>query len=569
MRASELLIPTLRETPAEAEVVSHQLMLRAGLIRRAAAGVYTYLPLGYRVIKKIMNIVREEMDAAGGQEIMMPIIQPAELWQETGRWSVYGEEMFRLKDRHGREFCLGPTHEEIVTALVRAEVSSYRQLPLLLYQIQNKYRDEKRPRFGLMRGREFIMKDLYSFDRDEEGMEISYDKMFEAYCNIFRRCGLKFRPVLADTGAIGGNKSHEFMVLAEAGEAEVAYCVQCEYAANVEKAECFPEQQEGDVPVQEKELVSTPGMRSIEEVSSFLAVEPRQTIKTLFYLADDRLICTLIRGDRQVNEIKLGNFIGANQLTLAPEEEVNRRLGLTVGSLGPVGLQDVEIIADQEVVLMRSAVAGANREGYHWKNIVPSRDFSWKSAVDLRMVEKGEPCPVCQSPLELARGIEVGQVFQLGTKYSKALGTVYLDENGQEKLAVMGCYGIGVSRTMAASIEQNNDEHGIIWPVAIAPAHVVVVPVSNKQPRQMELAGEIYQALLDAGIEVVFDDRDERAGVKFNDADLIGYPLRITVGNRSVDAGTVDLKIRTSGEERTVPMVSVTTAVCQILQEIP
>ncbi|MHB1126586.1 MAG: proline--tRNA ligase [Bacillota bacterium] len=568
MRASELLIPTLRETPAEAEVISHQLMLRAGLIRKAAAGIYTYLPLGYRVIKKIMNIIREEMDQAGGQEIMLPIIQPAELWLETGRWAIYGEEMFRLKDRHGRDFCLGPTHEEIVTALVRSEVSSYRQLPLLLYQIQNKYRDEKRPRFGLMRGREFIMKDLYSFDRDEEGMQASYDKMFAAYSNIFRRCGLKFRAVLADTGAIGGNKSHEFMVLAEAGEAEVVYCEQCEYAANVEEAVCFPDPRTSDITVPEKELVFTPGMRSIEEVSKFLNIDPGQTIKTLFYLADARLVCILLRGDRQANEIKLRNFTGASELILAPEEEVTRQLALPVGYLGPVGLTNVDIFVDQEITFMSSAVTGANRDGYHWTNIVPARDFSWGAVGDLRMVEQGEPCPLCRSPLELVRGIEVGQVFQLGTKYSKTLGTGYLDENGQEKHAVMGCYGIGVSRTMAASIEQNNDGHGIIWPVAIAPAHAVVVPVSNKNPRQMELAGEIYRALLEAGIEVIYDDRDERAGVKFNDADLIGYPLRITVGNRTVDAGTVDVKIRASGEERTIPIEGVAGAVFQMLEEM-
>ncbi|GAW94311.1 proline--tRNA ligase [Calderihabitans maritimus] len=567
MRVSQLLAPTLREDPAEAEVVSHRLMLRAGFIRKAAAGVYTYLPLGYRVLQKIMNIIREEMNKAGGQELLLPIIQPAELWQQTGRWDVYGEEMFRLNDRHGRAFCLGPTHEEIITDLVKNEINSYKQLPLLLYQIQNKYRDEKRPRFGLMRGREFIMKDLYSFDKDEEGMKISYQKMYDAYSNVFRRCGLEFRAVEADPGAIGGGTSHEFMVLADSGEAVVVYCEKCDYAANREKACAKPDIYEKE-EMQPLELVHTPEVRTIEEVAGFLQLSPKRLIKTLFYEADDRLICALIRGDREINEIKLKNTVGCLHLKLAADERVAAVVGAETGFVGPVGLEGIDIYADPEVAEMSNAVAGANKNGYHYLNVNPGRDFKVDMVVDLRLVQEGDSCPGCGTPLHATKGIEVGQVFQLGTKYSEAIGAKYHDEHGEERLMVMGCYGIGVSRTMAAAIEQNHDKDGIIWPVAIAPFHVVVIPVSTKEEEQVQVAEQLYQELLDAGIEVVIDDRADRAGVKFKDADLIGYPLRLTVGKRTIEEGTVDIKVRRTGEEMAVPVARVTETVRQLLQEL-
>lgn len=549
MRVSQMLIPTLRETPAEAEVVSHQLMVRAGFIRKAAAGVYTFLPLAWRVVRKIEQIVREEMNRMGGQEIMMPIIQPAELWQESGRWDVYGPELFRLKDRHGRDFCLGPTHEEIITDLVRGEVSSYKQLPLLLYQMQNKYRDERRPRFGLMRGREFIMKDLYSFDRDEEGLDVSYKKMYEAYNNIFRRCGLVFRPVEADSGAIGGNDTHEFMVLAESGEATVVYCPAepCGYAANVERAVSPPELpavQESPGPLQE---VSTPGQKTVEQVTKGLGIGPEKIIKTILYQTEKGMAAALVRGDREVNEIKLQKVLDVLRLEIAGPEAVEGLTGAAVGFAGPVGLKDIPIVADQEVEAMSNAVCGANKTGAHLMGVNPGRDFQWQKCADIRLVKRGYACPNCGSPMEEARGIEVGQVFKLGTKYSKVLGADYLDEKGESHPIVMGCYGVGVTRTMAAAIEQNHDKDGILWPVSIAPFHVVVIPVSNKDSRQVETAERIYGGLVEAGVEAVIDDRNERPGVKFKDADLVGYPLRITVG-KSLAEGKVELRHRRDGE---------------------
>ncbi|GBF32669.1 prolyl-tRNA synthetase [Desulfocucumis palustris] len=549
MRVSQMLIPTLRETPAEAEVVSHQLMVRAGFIRKAAAGVYTFLPLAWRVVRKIEQIVREEMNRMGGQEIMMPIIQPAELWQESGRWDVYGPELFRLKDRHGRDFCLGPTHEEIITDLVRGEVSSYKQLPLLLYQMQNKYRDERRPRFGLMRGREFIMKDLYSFDRDEEGLDVSYKKMYEAYNNIFRRCGLVFRPVEADSGAIGGNDTHEFMVLAESGEATVVYCPAepCGYAANVERAVSPPELpavQESPGPLQE---VVTPGQKTVEQVTKGLGIGPERIIKTILYQTEKGMAAALVRGDREVNEIKLQKVLDVLRLEIAGPEAVEGLTGAAVGFAGPVGLKDIPIVADQEVEAMSNAVCGANKTGAHLMGVNPGRDFQWQKCADIRLVKRGCACPNCGSPMEEARGIEVGQVFKLGTKYSKVLGADYLDEKGESHPIVMGCYGVGVTRTMAAAIEQNHDKDGILWPVSIAPFHVVVIPVSNKDSRQVETAERIYGELVEAGVEAVIDDRNERPGVKFKDADLVGYPLRITVG-KSLAEGKVELRHRRDGE---------------------
>ena len=552
MRVSELLAPTLREAPAEAEVISHILMLRAGMLRKVASGVYTYLPLGYRVLKKVIQIVREEMDNKGGQELMLPIIQPAELWLESGRWNVYGDELFRMKDRHGRDFALGPTHEEIITDLVRGEVRSYKQLPQLLYQIQNKYRDERRPRFGLMRGREFVMKDLYSFDKDEAGLDESYRKMYEAYTRIFARCGLQFRSVEADPGAIGGSSTHEFMVMADSGEAAIVYCDSCNYAANVEKAEAVPEQLSGDGEMLSLDEVSTPGAKTIEDVSAFLKIAGHNLIKTIVYQTEEETVIALVRGDREINEIKLQNLLGSLQLFMADERTVKELTGAAPGFAGPVGMKGARIIADREIPLMRNAVTGANKTDAHLVNVNPGRDFIPDVVADIRLVREGEPCPRCEGMLAEARGIEVGQVFKLGTKYSKALGAKFLDENGKEQLMVMGCYGIGVSRTVAAAIEQNHDGDGIIWPMPIAPFQAVVIPVSSKDEGQMGLADSLYNALREQGVETVIDDRNERPGVKFKDADLVGYPLRIVVGSKTVEEGTVEIRHRRSGNVQVV-----------------
>lgn len=547
MLVSQLYAPTLRETPAEAEVVSHQLMLRAGMIRKAAGGVYTYMPLALRVLRKIENIVREEMDAKGSQELLMPIVQPAEMWQETGRWNVYGDEMFRLKDRHNRDFCLGPTHEEMITTLVRSDVRSYRQLPLKLYQIQNKYRDERRPRFGLMRGREFIMKDLYSFDKDEQGLNKTYDQMYEAYTTIFNRCGLTFRAVEADGGAIGGSGTHEFMVIADSGEAAIVYCPSCDYAANVEKAELkailMPEEE-----LEALATVDTPGTKSIEAVTNLLGITADKTIKTLVYNTDKGIVVALVRGDHEVNEIKLQNIVDCLTIELADEKVVTEILGSAPGFIGPVGIKIPILVADTTVMNMYNAVCGANTLDQHYCNVNAKRDFSPNVVADIRLIKENDPCPHCGLPVKTARGIEVGQVFKLYTKYSKALKATYLDENGREQPMVMGCYGIGVSRTMAATIEQNNDEYGIVWPVAIAPYHVVIVPISPKDEAQMSLSNAIYKKLNASGIEAVFDDRNERPGVKFKDADLIGYPLKVTVGPKAINENTIEVKVRRTGE---------------------
>ena len=566
MKVSQMLLPTLREVPAEAEIVSHQLLLRAGLIRKSASGIYTYLPLGLRVLHKIMNIVREEMDRFGGYEILLPIVQPAELWKESNRWAVYGEEMFRLKDRHDRDFCLGPTHEEIITEVIKGDVNSYKQLPMLLYQIQNKYRDEKRPRFGLMRGREFIMKDLYSFDKDFEGLQESYHKMYKAYCNVFKRCGLKFRIVEADSGAIGGNTSHEFVVLASSGEAGVVYCNDCDYASNIESAEAIPETLTGETAFN-KELVDTPNLRSVKEVAGFLKLNPKHFIKSLFYQADDEEVLVLIRGDREVNEIKLQNYLGCLELQMLDAEKVASICQADVGFVGPIGI-DIKTIADKEVPLITNAVVGANKNDCHYKNVHPERDFKIDAVVDLRLVGEGEPCPKCSGRLKSARGIEAGQIFQLGTKYSDALNATYTDESGKEQLIVMGCYGIGVSRTLQAAIEQNHDADGIIWPITIAPAQVVIIPVSTKDEGQVSAANEIYEFCKEAGIEVILDDRDERAGVKFKDADLLGYPIRLTVGKKTVNEGTVDIRLRHSGEEQAVAKGEAIAAIEKLIKNL-
>lgn len=569
MRATNLYAPTLRETPAEAEVRSHQLMLRAGMIRKAAGGLYTYMPLAWRTLKKIMNIVREEMDAAGGQEIAMPIVQPSEIWKETGRWAVYGDEMFRVSDRHGREFCLGPTHEEMVTTLIRDEVRSYKQLPLMLYQIQNKYRDEIRPRFGLMRGREFIMKDLYSFDKDEEGMNKSYKKMYDAYTNVFTRMGLEFRPVEADNGAIGGGHSHEFTVLAEAGESNIAYCSSCDYAASDEKAELKVIKAE---PEEMKELqkVSTPDAHTIEKVAQYLQLPLEKTIKAVAFQSEKgELILAFVRGDHDVNDVKVVNlFEDAIELHMAEDEAITAAGGVA-GFMSPIGIKEgTKVVVDATVMEMYNACAGANEKDAHFINVNPSRDFKNVIVADIRMIKEGDACPHCGAPVKMTRGIEAGQVFTLGTKYSKSLHATFLDENGKEKLLVMGCYGIGVSRTMAAAIEQNNDENGIIWPRAIAPFEVVVVPVNAKDEAQLSLAEEIYNGLKANGADALLDDRKDRAGVKFKDADLIGYPLRITVGPKAVNEDTVELKIRRNGETVTCSKTETAAKALELLKNL-
>ena len=554
MRVSKLYAPTLREVPAEAEVVSHQLMLRAGFMRKAAGGIYTYLPLAWRVLKRIERIVREEMDAKGSQELLMPIVQPAEIWQESGRWDVYGAEMFRLQDRHNRCFCLGPTHEEMVTTLIRGDVRSYRQLPLSVYQIQNKYRDERRPRFGLMRGREFIMKDAYSFDRDEAGLDKSYQDMYDAYTNIFTRCGLNFRPVEADSGAIGGSGSHEFMVIADSGEAEIVFCTSCDYAANVEKAELFPLEAQEEAMLTKEEVV-TPDCKTIADVCAYLKLPVDHSVKAVAYNSEKGLILCFVRGDHEVNEIKVINTCGVIDLEMATEEQL-AAAGTVGGYMGPVGIDNkkVIVVVDATVMKMHNVCCGANKEGFHFINVNPDRDFTPTYVADIRLIQEGDPCPHCGGEVSKARGIEVGQVFKLFTKYSSALKATYLDENGKEQPMVMGCYGVGVSRTMAAAIEQNYDDNGIIWPIEIAPYHVLVVPVNTKDEASAAKAEEIYMQLKKVGLETVIDDRNERPGVKFKDADLIGYPLRVVVGPKTLTEGKLEVKIRKTGEIRYLPL---------------
>lgn len=556
MKVSKMYAPTLREVPSEAEIASHQLLLRAGFMRKTANGMYTYLPLAWRVIKKIEAIIREEMDKKNSQEIMMPIMQPAEIWQESGRWGAYGAEMIRLKDRHGHEYCLGPTHEEMVTTVVKNDVRSYRQLPLNLYQIQDKFRDERRPRFGLMRSRDFIMQDAYSFDRDEAGLDVSYNDMYEAYSNIFNRCGLKYRTVEADSGAIGGNCSHEFMVLAESGEAEIVYCPECEYAADVEKAELhtIKAEKEEALPL---EKVATPSCKTIEEVCNYLHLPVDHSVKAVAFQSEKGLILCFVRGDHEVNEIKVVNTVGVNEVEMA-DPELLAKAGTVGGYMGPVGLdpEKVILVIDQSVMELSNVCCGANEEGYHFINANPSRDFKPTYVADIRLMAEGDPCPHCGTAVKKARGIEVGQVFKLFTKYSKAMNANFLDENGKEIPMVMGCYGIGVGRTMAAAVEQNNDKDGMIWPVSIAPYHVLVVPVNVKDEASTAKAEEIYQELQQAGVEVVIDDRKDRPGVKFKDADLIGYPLRVVVGPKTLTTGELEVKVRRTGEVKMLPLAS-------------
>ena len=554
MLASKLYSPTLRELPSDAVVMSHKYMLKAGMMRKIANGTYAYLPLAFRSIQKIENIIRTEINKTGAQEILMPIIQPAEIWQATGRWNVYGEEMFKLKDRHGRDYCLAPTHEEMVTTLIQMDTNSYKKLPVSVYQIQNKYRDEKRPRFGLMRSREFIMKDGYTFDADEEGMNKQYELMYDAYTRIFTRCGLKFRPVIADSGAIGGNASHEFEVLADSGEADIVYCKDCDFAANIEAVK--PNTLTSDVKNdKEKEIVQTTGQHTIEKVCNYLHLPVKSSVKAVVYKLDDTVVLAMVRGDHEVNEVRLQSIYNAINVDMASDEDL-KACGLTAGYISPIGLKTSEhfdIICDASVMEMQDACCGANVKDEHYIHVNPARDFGNVKVDTIRQIDAGDVCPHCGGKIVLTKGIEVGQVFKLGTKYSEKLDATFLDNNGKSRPMFMGCYGIGVTRTVAASIEQNHDENGIIWPVAIAPYEVVIVPANNKSEDVMKAAEGLYNALESSQDEIVFDDRAERAGIKFKDADLIGYPLRVTIGKKWQESGCVEIKLRRTGEVFEVP----------------
>lgn len=547
MRMSKLLMPTLREVPSEAEITSHKLMLRAAMIRKLAAGVYSYLPLGLRSKSKVEQIVREEMERAGAQELLMSALLPAEAYQASGRWEVFGPNMFKLKDRNDRDFCLGPTHEEIFTQAVIDCVRSYKEYPMTLYQIQTKYRDESRPRFGLMRTREFVMKDAYSFDLNEEGLDESYKKMYDAYCRIFKRMGLDFTIVDADSGAMGGSGSQEFMVKSEVGEDGIAYCDECGYAANYEKCECIPQevpQIEGEFDM---EKVHTPKAHTIDELVEFLGMSAHNFAKTIIYKADDKYVAAMVRGDREVNEVKLKNLVGCiDDLELAEPYMVRELTHAEVGFAGPVGLE-IPVYADKEVAMMKNFVIGANETDMHYKNVNINKDFTPFTVEDIRLVEEGDVCPKCGHKIKTAQGVEVGHIFKLGTKYSEALGLKYLDENGKSNVVVMGSYGIGITRCLSAAIEQNNDENGIIWPVALAPYQAIVIPANYKSDEQNEMAEKLYKELTDAGIETLIDDRSERAGVKFKDADLIGIPVRIVVGKKCGE-GIVEYKERREKE---------------------
>ncbi|MGG5463103.1 proline--tRNA ligase [Clostridium sp. B9] len=555
MKMSKMLVGTLREVPADAEIESHKLMLRAGLMRKMTAGVYNYMPLGLKVIENVKNIVREEMNAADAQEFLASALIPAELWQESGRWDAYGAEMFRLKDRHNRDFCLGPTHEEVFTDIVRNEIKSYKQLPLNLYQIQTKYRDERRPRFGVMRSREFIMKDGYSFDRNQEGLDVAYEKMREAYVNIFNRCGLDAKAVAADSGAIGGSGSAEFMVKSDVGEDDVVFCTACDYAANIEKAPSTPEKAEEEA-LMEVEKVETPAVRTIDDLAKFFECSPKRIAKTLIFQADDKVVAVVLRGDREANEVKIANAIGeVAELEMASEEAVKEATGAAVGFAGPVGIKVDMLLVDQEVANMYNFIVGANETDMHLKNVNYGRDFEGVVG-DFRNVTIGEKCPVCGEEITISRGTEVGHIFKLGTKYSEAMGATFIDEDGKAKPFIMGCYGIGITRTVASIIEQHNDENGIIWPLEVAPYHVSVIPANVKNEEQATKAEEIYNTLRAMGVEALLDDRKERAGVKFKDSELMGIPMRITVG-KMIGEGQVEFKLRNGGEVETITIEEV------------
>ncbi len=549
MKYSKFFLPTLREDPAEAEVISHKLMVRAGMIRKLTSGIYSYLPFGLMALRKVENIIREEMNRAGGLEIFMPGVQPGELWEESGRWEQYGKELLRFKDRHQRNYCLGPTHEEVVTDIVRREIRSYRDLPINLYQIQQKFRDEIRPRFGVMRGREFGMKDAYSFDVDDAGAEQSYKSMYAAYKSIFERCGLRFSSVEADSGPIGGSYSHEFMVLADTGEDVIVTCPDCGYAANTEKAELpatlgnQAEPEAAGTP----ESVHTPSCHTMIELADFLKMETKDMIKSLVYKTDDGPVLALVRGDRDVNEIKLKNLLGGGEIELAEPALIEEVTGAPVGFTGPVGL-NIRILADHGVRTMSRTVVGANKEDYHLTDVFPGRDFPSAKYHDLRLAQAGDACPRCSKQLALTRGIEVGHVFKLGTKYSKAMNASFLDPDGKEQKILMGCYGIGTGRTVAAAVEQNHDENGIIWPMPLAPFQVSILPLQFHDEAVNKAAEDLYRSLLDLGVEALLDDRKERAGIKFKDADLIGIPLRLAVSKKTLAAGQCEFKERRNKE---------------------
>ena len=553
MKLSQMHFKTLREVPTEAEIPSHILLLRAGMIKKTVAGVYTYMPMGWRTIRKIENIVREEMDAKGAEEIYTQSVQPAELWKESGRWDAYGPEMWRLKDRNDREFCLGPTAEEVFTDIVKSDVTSHRQLPRMLYQISDKYRDEARPRYGMMRSRVFIMKDNYSFDKDAAGLDESYEKMYEAYSNVFTRCGLNFRPVEADTGAIGGSNSHEFTALCEYGESEIAYCDRCDLAATVEKAACVDAAPQDYVEMLPLEKVYTPGTKTIDEVAEYLKLDKKQTIKALLFVTYDAegnengYVAVFIRGDRELNMTKLVNALNIPEyaIAFADEEKMSAATGCVGGFTGPMHLHDCKIIVDSELPGLKNLCAGACETDHHYINMNYGRDYKGDMIVDLKTLKEGDECPICGAPVRHARGVEVGQIFKLGTKYSEPMKAIYKDENQKDQLIWMGCYGIGISRTFQAIIDmpQNHDDNGIIWPMSVAPYHVIITQVKPGDEAQDEVAGRIYEELTGAGVEVLWDDRDERPGVKFKDADLIGIPVRITVGKLAAE-GVVEYKLR-------------------------
>lgn len=563
MRMSEMLFFTQREVPSEAEAESHVLLLKAGMIRRLAAGVYALMPLGFRVFKKIENIIREEMDAAGAQELIMSAFLPAEYYQQSGRWDVFGTEMIKFKDRNGRDFCLGPTHEEIFASILKPEMQSYKSMPKTVYQIQTKYRDERRPRFGMIRCREFVMKDAYSFDVDEAGLDESYKKMYDAYCKAFDRCGLDYVVVHADTGAMGGSGSQEFMIKSEIGDDKIAICPKCGYAANAELAPC-PAAAPWGSKQEPMEKVHTPNAGTIEELVGFFGYGPEKFAKTLLYVADGQVVAAMVRGDRELNETKLKNYLKCVNLELADPETVMSATGAYVGFAGPIGLRADRIIADKEIPGMGNFLVGANETDYHYKNINFGRDFTSGEIVDIRTVVNGDPCPKCGARLDLANAIEVGHIFKLGTKYSVAMGCAYLDQDGKEKPCVMGSYGIGLNRTMQAIIEQSCDKDGIIWPDSVAPYNAIVIPVSSANEQQAALAEQIYLKLAKAGIDALLDDRDERAGVKFKDADLIGIPHRITAGRRAAE-GIVEYKPRRSGEAQEL---TVEDAVKKIIEAV-
>ncbi len=566
MKMSKYYVPTLKEVPAEAELISHQLLLRAGMIRKLASGVYTYLPLAVKVLKNIETIVREEMDAIDSQECLMSALCPSELWKETGRWDDFGPEMFRLHDRHNREFCLGPTHEEVFTNLIRHELKSYKQLPLSLYQIQTKYRDEKRPRFGLMRGREFTMKDAYTFDRDEDGMRKSYFDMWGAYENIFNRCNLDFKVVEGDSGAMGGSDSHEFIALSDVGETEIVFCNSCDYAATDEKAACSYKIESDETP-KAIEKVHTPDVKTIDELEKFFNVPKSNFIKTLLYSAGEETVAVLIPGDRELNEVKLLNQLNVlgHELEIAAQEVVKDVTSAEVGFAGPIGLKEnVRILIDERIPMMKNSIIGANETDYHLMNANFDTDFGGEVVGDLVMAKAGDLCPKCGEKMSVERGNEVGNIFQLGTKYSKALNATFLDENGKEQLIVMGSHGVGVSRTLAAIIEQHHDEHGIVWPLSVAPFHVIITVVNSKKEEQQALGLKLYETLKASGIKVILDDRRERAGVKFADAELIGIPLRVNVG-RDASESLVEFKLRSGGDKEVISADDVLTKVQSLL----